>query len=202
MRASTRASFAVLVATSVALFTSAASAQFTYYRDDHVRHRPAHIGVSAIGGAEAHTHTGAVDGFARIGLDVIGTLVPGFALGFTRLGPSHYGYNDRDGVIVGFSGTPTFELSFFPGTNVQLLLQLGATIDLGMPTKTQNYVSVNAALTTVIGIRFWLGNTFTVGILLGNDVGLTNPGISSFFAGALGQGELSFFAGLELGWNL
>ena len=191
----------VLVVSSVFFGSSAASAQFTYYRDDHVRHRPAHIGVSAIGGAEAHTHTGVVDGFGRIGLDVIGTLVPGFALGFTRLGPSHYGYSDYDGVIVGISGTPTFEFSFFPGTNVQLLLQLGATIDLGMPTKHQAF-AVNAALTTVIGIRFWLGNTFTVGILLGNDIGLTNAGVSSFFAGALGQGELSFFAGLELGWNL
>jgi hypothetical protein len=192
---------AVLVLATLVLAPSAAEAQFTYYRDDHVRHRPAHIGMSVIGGAEAHTHTGAVDGFARIGLDVIGTLVPGFALGFTRLGPSRYGYSDVEGVLLAFSGTPTFEFSFFPGTNVQLLLQLGATIDLGMPSNHVPF-GVNAAFTVVIGIRFWLGNTFTFGILLGNDVGMTNPGVSGFFAGALGQGEVSFFGGLELGWNL
>lgn len=201
MRAFSRASLAALVLVGVALASSAAQAQFTYYRDDHVRHRPAHIGVSAIGGAELHTHSGAVDGFGRIGLDVIGTLVPGFAIGFTRLGPSQYGYTDAEGVIFGFSGTPTFEFSFFPGTNVQLLLQLGATIDLGMPTKLRDF-GVNVAITAVIGIRFWLGNTFTFGIVLGNDVGVTNPGVASFFAGPLGQGELSFFGGLELGWNL
>jgi hypothetical protein len=201
MRAITRASAALLVVLGVALASSAASAQFTYYRGDHVRNRPAHIGFSAIGGAEAHTHTGVVDGFGRIGLDVIGTLVPGFAIGFTRLGPSQYGYSDAEGVIFGVSGTPTFEFSFFPGANVQLLLQLGVTFDLGMPTKLRAF-GVNAAVTAVIGVRFWLGNTFTFGILLGNDVGVTNPGVSSFFAGSLGQGELSFFGGLELGWNL
>lgn len=201
MRPRARASTVVLVALSVALASSAASAQFTYYRDDHVRNRPAHIGVSAVGGAQLHTHTGAVDGYARLGLDVIGTLVPGLALGFTRLGFSA-GYSSIEGVIFGVSATPTFEFSFFPGANVQMLLQLGSTIDIAAPNNVQPNASVNAAVTTVIGIRFWLGNTFTIGILLGNDVGVTNPGIRSFFGGPLGQAELSFFGGLEIGWNL
>lgn len=200
MRASTRASAVVLVVLTVAFAASSASAQFTYYRDDHVRHRPAHLGVSAVGGAQLHTHSGAVDGFARFGLDLIGTLVPGFALGFTRLGFLG-GYSDAEGVIFGASATPTFEFSFFPGTNVQLLLQLGATVDVQAPTNLRPG-GVNAAVTSVIGIRFWLGNTFTIGILLGNDVGATNPGVRSWFGGLLGQGELSFFGGLEIGWNL
>jgi hypothetical protein len=200
MRALSRAGTAVLVVAIVTFAASAASAQFTFYREDHVRNRPAHIGVSAIGGAQAHTHSGQVDGFLRLGLDVIGTLVPGFALGFTRLGFS-VGYSDAEGVIFGVNATPTFEFSFFPSANVQLLLQLGSTIGIAAPT---NHTSgrVDAAVTTVIGVRIWLGNTFTFGILVGNDVGATNPGIPSYFGGPLGQGELSFFGGLELGWNL
>lgn len=200
MRAFTRACTGLIVVAAVVLVHGTASAQFTFYHDDHVRNRPAHLGVSAIGGAQAHTHSGAVDGFARFGLDVIGTLVPGFALGFTRLGAS-FGYSDPEGVIFGVNATPTFEFSFFPGSDLQMLLQIGSTIGLAAPTNTRPF-GVDAALTTVIGLRFWLGNTFTFGILLGNDVGLTNPGISSYFGGALGQAELSFFLGLEIGWNL
>ncbi len=198
MRALSRACAGLIVV--LALAPAGAAAQFTYYRDDHVRNRPAHVGVSAIGGAQAHTHSGAVDGFARLGIDVIGTLVPGFALGFTRLGFS-IGYSDLEGVILGVNATPTFELSFFPGSDTQLLLQLGSTIGLAAPTNTRPF-GVNAALTTVIGARFWLGNTFTFAILLGNDVGLTNPGVPSYFGGPLAQAELSFFLGLEIGWNL
>lgn len=200
MRACTRASAVVLVVLGVALLSSAASAQFTYYRDDHVRHRPAHVGVSAIGGAQAHTQTGAVDGFARFGLDLIGTLVPGLALGFTRLGFS-FGYSDLEGVIFGANATPTFEFSFFTGSNVQVLVQVGATVGLAAPTNHIPF-SANAAVTTVFGVRFWVDNTFTIGILLGNDIGVTNPGVRSYFGGPLGQGELSFFGGLEIGWNL
>jgi hypothetical protein len=201
MRALARAVPAVLVALLITCTASAACAQFTYYRDDHVRNRPAHIGVSAIGGGQIHTHSGAVDGYMRFGLDVIGTLVPGFAIGFTRLGLS-FGYSDAEGVIFGVTGTPTFEFSFFPGSNVQLLLQIGSTISVAAPDNVRPTTRVDAALTTVVGIRFWLGNTFTFGIVLGNDVGLTNPGVTSYFGGPLGQAELGFFGGLEIGWNL
>lgn len=200
MRALTRGCTAVLVVALVVLASSSAQAQFTYYRDDHVRYRPAHVGLSAVGGAQFHTHDGSADGFLRAGLDVIGTLVPGFALGFTRLGFTG-GYSSVEGVLFGVGLTPTLELSFFAGTDVQLFLQLGATVDLQAPTNRRPG-GVNAAVTTVIGVRFWLGNCFTFGIVLGNDVGATNPGTSSYFGGLLAQGEVSFFGGLELGWNL
>ncbi len=179
---------------------STAEAQFTFYRDDHVRNRPAHIGVSAIGGGQIHTHDGTSDGFMRFGLDVIGTLVPGFALGFTRLGIG-IGYSDPEGVIFSAGATPTMELSFFASSDTQLWLQLGCTVWLGAPTKTRPF-STDAAVTTVVGIRFWIGNTLTFGILFGNDIGVTNPGVRAWFGGPLGQAELSFFGGLELGWNL
>lgn len=189
-----------IVVSGVVLASSTAQAQYSLYRDDHVRNHPAHIGISGIGGAEVHTNSGGyADEFMRLGVDVIGTIVPGFALGFTRAG---FGLVDSsDGLIFSPSITPTFEFSFFPGANVQLFLQLGAT--LGFTTGTPHVpFSTNAAITSAIGVRFWLGNTFTFGILIGNDVGVTNPGIRSWFAGPLGLGEFSFFGGLELGWNL
>lgn len=200
MRALPRALAGLIALVAVTLAAPRAEAQVTFYHDDHVRNRPAHLGVSAIGGAQAHTHSGAVDGFARFGLDVIGTLVPGFALGFTRLGFS-FGYSDLEGVIFGVNATPTFEFSFFPGSDTQLFVQVGATVGLGAPTNVRPF-RADAALTTVLGARFWLGNSFTFGILLGNDVGLTNNGIPSYFGGPLAQAELSFFLGLEIGWNL
>lgn len=200
MRASTRALAAVVVVVGALLASSTAHAQYTYYRDDHVRHRPVHIGVSAIGGGQIHTNGGAPDGFLRFGLDVIGTIVPGFAIGFTRLGVG-FGYSDVEGVIFTGNATPTFEFSFFPGSDVQLFLQLGATIGLAAPTNVRPF-GANAAVTTALGVRIWLGNTFTLGFLFGNDIGVTNPGVRSYFGGPLGIGELSFFGGLELGWNL
>jgi hypothetical protein len=177
-----------------------ASAQYSYYRDDHVRHRPAHIGLSGIGGAEVHTQHGVVDGFASLGLDVLGTLVPGFALGFTRAGVQ-FGYADLEGPLFGVEATPTIELSFFPSSDAQLFLQIGATVAFSTATKLRP-MGFDAAVTSAIGARFWLGNTFTFGILIGSQIGATNPGVRQWFAGPLGIAELSFFAGLELGWNL
>lgn len=187
-----------LLVVLAAFAPSTAEAQFHFHRGDHVRNRPAHIGLSAIGGAQFHTHTGAIDGFVMGGLDVIGTLVPGFALGFTRAGIA---WTDAPGYggVFAFDITPTFEFSFFPSSDVQLFLQLGATVSIHAP---RGYFFPDAALTGVIGARFWLGNTFTFGLLVGNDIGLTNPGIARWLGGLLGQGEVTIFGGLELGWNI
>ncbi len=185
-----------------ALAPSGASAQFNFYRGDHVRNRPAHVGLSAIGGGQLHTQAAGlpVDGFVSVGLDVIGTLVPGFALGFTRAGIG-FGYSSVEDVIFTMAATPTLELSFFPAGDTQLFLHLGATVGFSAATRLRP-AGGDAAITTAIGARFWLGNTFTFGILIGNDIGVTNPGVRRWLGDPLGIGELSFFGGLELGWNL
>lgn len=185
-----------------ALTPCVASAQFNFYRGDHVRNRPAHVGVSAIGGAQLQTQDAGlpVDGFVSVGLDVLGTLVPGFALGFTRAGIG-FGYSSTEDFIFTMAATPTLELSFFPAGDTQLFLHLGATVGFSAATRLRP-AGGDAAVTTAIGARFWLGNTFTFGILIGNDVGVTNPGVRRWLGEPLGIGEISFFGGIELGWNL
>lgn len=196
------AGLVLALAAAGALTPAAASAQFNFYRDDHVRNRRAHVGVSAIGGAQLQTQEAGlpVDGFFSIGLDLLGTIVPGFALGFTRAGIG-FGYSDVEGVIFAASMTPTLELSFFPGADTQVFVQLGATVGFATAT-ARRPLGGDAAVTSAIGVRFWLGNTFTFGLLLGNDIGVTNPGIVRWLGAPLGIAELSFFGGLELGWNL
>jgi hypothetical protein len=199
----TRGLFVALAAVaSLALAPSAAGAQYHFYRGDHVRNRPAHIGLSGIGGAQVQTQEpGApVDGFVSVGMDVLGTLVPGFALGFTRAGVG-FGYSSAEDVIFTLTITPTIELSFFPSSDVQLFLQLGATVGFHNATRVARERG-DAAVTSAIGARFWLGNTLTFGVLVGSDIGVTNAGIRRWIGGPLGVAEVSFFGGLELGWNL
>ena len=50
-------------------------------------------------------------------------------------------------------------------------------------------------------VRWWLGNLISLGILLGADLGLTNPGIRGWFGAPLAQGEPAIFGGLELGFH-
>ncbi len=194
-------SLAALVVAALLATASSAEVQ-TFWREHHVRNRPAHIGFSGIAGAQVHTQDPGppVDGFGSVGLDVLGTIVPGFALGFTRAGVG-FGYSSADDFIFVLTITPTIELSFFPSQDVQLFLHLGATVGFHSPTGRFRERG-DAAITTAIGARFWIGNTFTFGVLIGNDIGVTNAGIVRWGGGALGVAEVSFFGGLELGWNL
>jgi hypothetical protein len=190
----------VLLIASVALSSSVAHAQISYVSHDHVVYRPFQLGVSAIAGAQIHTQARGtdVDGVMRFGVDLLGTITPGFAIGVTRVG---VGYSPIDGALFSIGATPTLELSFFATAHAQLLLQAGATIAVNTSTLSQP-LGVNVAATAVLGIRWWLGNLLSLGLLVGADVGLTNPGIRRWFGGPLMQGEPTVFIGLELGFHL
>jgi len=186
----------------LALAPSVAAAQITYVSHDHVRYRPFQLGVSAIGGFQVHTDQSPapVDGMMRVGLDLLGSLTPGVAIGVTRLGLS-YGYSSIEGPLFGVNATPTVEFAFFVGGHTQLLMQLGATLSFGTATAIRP-VSFDAAATGVLGARWWLGNLISLGLLVGVDVGLTRPGVRPWFGGPLSQGEPAVFLGLELGFHL
>jgi hypothetical protein len=194
--------FAAWALLALVLAPGVAEAQVTYVAHDHVRYRPIEIGVSAIGGVEAHTRQSPVpvDGMLSFGADLLGSIVPGFAIGVTRLGVG-FGYSSIDGPLFDIGGTPTIELSFFVGAHTQLLMQLGAA--LGISTATASHpIGFNAAATGILGARWWLGNLISLALLVGVDVGLTNPGLRFWFAGPLGQGEPAAFLGLQLGFHL
>jgi hypothetical protein len=188
--------FVILFAPSIA------SAQISYVSHDHVRYRPVELGVSAIAGAEVHTRQSPipVDGMLSFGAHILGSIVPGVAIGLTRIGLG-FGYSSSEGPIFDVGATPTIELSFFAGQHTQLLMQLGAA--LGVSTATAHApLRFNAAATGILGARWWLGNLISIALLVGVDVGLTDPGVRFWFAGPLAQGEPAAFLGLQLGFHL
>lgn len=163
--------------------------------------RPFYAGVGAFGGiAGSHVDLSSssveagTQGFFLIGGQLSFTIDPAIALGVTDL---TFMVGDLGGETWGYVGlTPMVELFTFVDSRVQLYGQAGPSIELawGSPIDAGVAVSLRG------GARFWVGETFTLGVEAGVHLVLTDYfGVGST---VLPQWSLPGTLGINLGWHL